>query len=139
MSMELSGALQGAIYTALSGDATLSALVGSEIYDAPIPAGSALPAGPFVTFGEEVVKPFDTVTSRGGRHEFAVSVHSQASGFAEAKAVAAAIGNILVDAALPLSGGHLVALRFVKAQAKRGVAPELRRIDMRFLAVVENI
>lgn len=138
MSLELSGELQGAVYGALTGDAALTALVGSEIYDAPLPSGGALPAGPFITLGEELVKPFNTATSQGARHEMAISVHSPANGFSDAKAVAAAVGAVLVDANLTLAGGHLAALRFVKAQAKRGVAPELRRIDMRFLAVVEN-
>ncbi len=139
MSMALSAALQGAVYAALVADPALVALVGSEVYDAPLPVGSSLPPGEFVTLGEEVVRPFGSVTSSGAVHDFVVSVHSTASGFGAAKAVAAAVSAVLVDAALPVSGGALVALRFVKAQAKRGVAPELRRIDMRFRAVVENV
>ena len=66
-------------------------------------------------------------------------VHSTANGFSAAKVVAAAISSVLVDANLSVFGGHLVSLRFLKAKAKRGIAPELRRIEMRFRAVVENI
>ena len=139
MSLALSGELQGAIYGALSGDLALAALVGAEIYDAPLPIGGALPLGEHVTLGEEVVKPFGSATSSGGVHDFDVVVHSTANGFAAAKLVAAAVDAVLVDANLPLVGGHLVSLRFVKAKAKRGIAPELRRIEMRFRAVVEDI
>mgnify|MGYP000061783306 CR=1 FL=1 len=139
MSLALSGELQGAIYGALSGDLALAALVGAEIYDAPLPIGGALPLGEHVTLGEEVVKPFGSATSSGGVHDFDVVVHSTANGFAAAKVVAAAVDAVLVDANLPLAGGHLVSLRFVKAKAKRGIAPELRRIEMRFRAVVEDI
>ena len=139
MSLALSGEFQGAIYGALTGDVALNALVGSEIYDAPLPSGGALPLGEHVTLGEGVVKPFGTVTSSGGVHDFDVVVHSTANGFAAAKLVVAAVSNVLVDANLSVSGGQLVSLRFVKAKAKRGVAPELRRVEMRFRAVVEEI
>ena len=138
MSLTLSGELQGAIYAALTEDAALTALVGAEIYDAPLPSGGALPLGEHVTLGEEVVKPFGSATSSGGVHDFGVVVHSTASGFSAAKVVSAAVGSVLVDANLAVAGGHLVSLRFVKAKAKRGIAPELRRIEMRFRAVVED-
>lgn len=138
MSIALSGELQEAVYVALSGDAALNALVGSEIYDAPLPSGGTLPVGEHVTLGEEAVKPFDTMTSSGGVHDFDVTVHSAASGFGSGKAVAAAVGEVLIDANLPLASGNMVSLRFLKARAKRGVAPELRRIELRFRAVVEN-
>ncbi|OUS06129.1 hypothetical protein A9Q96_10225 [Rhodobacterales bacterium 52_120_T64] len=139
MSITLSGDLQGAIYGALTGDAALVALVGVEIYDAPLPSGGALPLGEHVTLGEEMVKPFGSATSSGGVHDFDIVVHSTANGFAAAKVVASAVSDVLVDANLNISGGHLVSLRFLKAKAKRGVAPELRRIEMRFRAVVEDI
>ncbi|PCJ76667.1 MAG: hypothetical protein COA53_00085 [Rhodobacteraceae bacterium] len=139
MSLALSGALQGAVYSALTGDAALVALVGAQIYDAPLPSGGALPLGEHVTLGEEVVKPFGSATSSGGVHDFDVVVHSTANGFAAAKTVAAAVSGVLVDASLAVTGGHLVSLQFLKAKAKRGVAPELRRIEMRFRAVVEDI
>ena len=139
MSLALSGELQGAIYTILIGDAALVALVGAEIYDAPLPVGGALPSGEHVTLGEEIVKPFGSITSSGGVHDFDVVVHSTANGFAAAKAVSARVSDALVDANLAVTGGHLVSLRFVKAKAKRGLAPELRRIEMRFRAVIEDI
>lgn len=138
MSITLSGELQEAVYVALAADGPLAALVGTEIYDAPLPSGGTLPVGEHVTLGEEVVKPFNTMTSSGGVHEFDVTVHSGANGFGSGKAVAAAVGNVLIDANLPLANGNMVNLGFLKARARRGVAPELRRIELRFRAVVEN-
>ncbi len=139
MSVSLSADLQGAVFQALAGDASLAALVGAEIYDAPLPSDGSLPDGEHVTLGEEVVKPFNTATSKGGVHDFEVNVHSTASGFSAAKQVAAAIGDVLVDADLVIPGGNLVSLQFLRARAKRGISPELRRIELRFRAVVENI
>lgn len=139
MSLALSGALQGAIYDILMTDTALMALVGGEIYDAPLPSGGAFPTGEHVTLGEEIVKPFDSVTSSGGVHDFEVTVHSTANGFAGAKAVSAAVLTALISASWSLSGGHLVSVRLLKARAKRGVTPELRRVEMRFRAVVEEI
>jgi len=139
MSLVLSGVLQGAIFDILMADAALNALVGGEIYDAPLPSGGTFPAGEHVTLGEEIVKPFDTVTSSGGVHDFEVTVHSSANGFAGVKAAAGAVLTALIGANWSLSGGHLVSVRLLKARAKRGVAPELRRVEMRFRAVVEEI
>ncbi len=138
MSLALSGELQGAIYTALVNDTALVALVGAEIYDAPLPSGGALPEGEHVTLGEEAVKPFNTMTSRGSVHDVDIFVHSTASGFSAAKEVIKAIGDALDDATLPLAGGYMVRLQFLKARARRGVAPELRRVELRFRAVLEE-
>lgn len=138
MSFALSADLQGAVFQALAGDAALAVLVGAEIYDAPLPVGGALPVGEYVTLGEEIVKPFNSMTSQGGVHDFDVTVHSTANGFGAAKTVGGAIGAVLIDANLTVTGGALISLRFLKARARRGVAPELRRIEMRFRAVVEN-
>lgn len=138
MSLNLSGELQGAIFTKLSNDPTLVSLVGSEIYDAPLPSGGGLPEGEHITLGEETVLPFNSMTSSGGVHDFFVTVHSTANGFNGAKDVSSAVCKALVDENLSLNNGHLVSLRYMKARARRGVAPELRRIEMRFRAVVED-
>ncbi len=138
MSLALSGELQGAVYTALANDAALMALVGNEIYDAPLPSGGALPEGEHVTLGEETVKPFNTMTSRGAVHDIDIFVHSTASGFSAAKDVIRAIGDVLDDSTLSLASGNMVRLHFLKARARRGVAPELRRVELRFRAVLEE-
>ena len=137
MTYALAAALQAAVYAKLRGDAILAGLVGTAIYDAPRPAGSDDP-DEHVTLGEETVRDFSTKTSSGAVHDFSVAVHSKAEGFARAKAIAAAISDVLVDAQLSLVRGDLVALRFIWAKAERGDPPEARRIFLRFRAVLED-
>lgn len=104
MSYAYAAALQTAVFARLSGDAALTALVGTAVYDA-VPPGP-LPAL-YVVLGPET-----------------------------AKEAAAAVSSALVDAPLSLSAGRLVALNFLKANAKREGAGAIRRVDMTFAARV---
>lgn len=135
MSYAVSAALQAAVYQRLSGDVALGALVGSAIYDA-LPSGSLPPL--YVTLGAETVRDRSDKTGDGADHDFAVSVITGAQGFAQAKDAAAAVNDALGDAALSLSRGRLVGLRFVKAKAKRDTGDGTRRIDLIFRARVED-
>ena len=92
MSYAVSGALQAAIYGALQGDATLTGLVGSAIYDAP-PSG-ALP-GLYVTLGAERVREASDGSGAGAWHDLTVAVVTGAAGFSAAKAVAGAVSDLL--------------------------------------------
>ncbi len=133
MSYGGSAALQAAVYGHLISDADLSALVSGAIYDAP-PAG-ALPSL-YVTLGPEDVRDRSDATSRGAWHRFTVSVVSDAAGFAAAKEAAAAVGDALTDADLTLDRGHLAALNFYRARARRD--DQLRRIDLTFRARIQD-
>jgi hypothetical protein len=132
MSFAFSAGLQAAVYQRLAGDAGLA---GTAILDAPLEGGAATD---YVTLGEETVRANDTKTSRGAVHDFAVTVHSGRDGFDTAKRIAAAVCASLVDAPLALAEGRLVAMRFLRAAATRGPAPEKRRIALRFRAVVDQ-
>ncbi len=137
MSYGFAAGLQVRVYERLAGDAALGELVQGAIYDAPV---EALPGGAprdFVALGEETVRPFDTKTSTGALHDFSVTVHSGRDGFDWAKQVAAAVCDALVDAPLALDAGKLVALRFLRAGAERGVNPAKRKVVLRFRAVVD--
>lgn len=138
MSYIYSAGLQAAIYQRLVADPGLAALVGAEIHDAPLELGRAATAPDHVTLGEEQVRANDTKTSRGALHDFSVVVHSGRDGFSSAKAIAGAVCAALVDAPLDLERGRLVALRFLRAKAERGPAPEKRRIALLFRAVVDQ-
>ena len=65
-------------------------------------------------------------------------MHSERDGFDAAKRIAAAVCACLVDAPLVLDAGRLVALRFLRAGAERGPAPEKRKVTLRFRAVVDH-
>ncbi|WP_321363083.1 DUF3168 domain-containing protein [uncultured Celeribacter sp.] len=135
MSYGVAAALQTAIYQALVADATLAGLVGTAIYDAA-PTGT-LPSL-YVSLGPEDVSDASDKTGAGARHDFTVSVVSDAAGFLTAKQVATAISDVLVDADLALSRGTLVGLYFVSAKARRVQDSDVRRIDMKFRARVED-
>jgi uncharacterized protein DUF3168 len=134
VSYAFSAGLQAAVYQRLLGDAALGALVG-EIHDAPV---AVAPDADYVTLGEESVRANDTKTSFGALHDFTVTVHSARDGFDAAKRIAAAVCACLVDAPLALEAGRLVGLRFLRAGAERGPAPEKRKVTLRFRAVVDQ-
>lgn len=136
MSYGVAAALQAAVYQRLLGDAGVSALVGAAVYDA-LPAGD-LPQT-YVSLGPENVRDRSDRTGSGAVHQFTVSVVTQTAGFGAAKSVAAAVGDALSGADLPLSRGRLVGLWFERASARRsGKAGRTRRIDLRFRARVED-
>ena len=131
-----SAGLQAGVFGRLTGDATLAALTGGAIYDAPpalAPADTE-----YVLLGEETVRANGTKTSEGALHDFTVTVVSGRDGFDGAKQVAAAVCAALVDAPLTLEAGRLVALRFLRAGAERGPAPAKRKVTLRFRAVVDQ-
>ncbi|SDI07606.1 DUF3168 domain-containing protein [Lutimaribacter saemankumensis] len=135
MSYGMAAALQEAVFQRLTGDAAVTALAGSAIYDV-VPSGS-LPAL-YVTLGQEEVRDASDKTGGGARHDFTVSVVSDGSGFLAAKTIAAAVSDALVDADLSLSRGRLVALDFLRARASREGTGQLRRIELRFRARIED-
>lgn len=130
MSYGVAAALQAAVYQRLVGQ-----LVGVQVYDA-LPPGAG--GGTFVLIGPEEARDASDKTGGGAEHRFLVSVISDATGFLEAKEIAVAISDALVDAPLVLARGRLVSLAFQRAVAKRLQAGESRRIDLRFAARVED-
>ncbi len=130
MSYGMAAALQAAIFQRLS-----DSLPGVAIHDAIPPGGGT---GTFVLLGPEEVIDASDQTGGGAEHRLAISVISDAAGFAAAKEVAVAVSDALADAPLALSRGRLVGLRFLKAQARRLDRGAARRIDLRFAARVED-
>ena len=132
MSYASAAALQSAVYTALQGDPTVTALSGGAIYDA-IPPG-AVP-GLYVSLGPETVRHRADKTGDGAMHDFAVRVISDGAGFGAAKELAVAISDALDAAPLPLSRGKLISLQFRRASARR--AGTAREIDLWFRARID--
>lgn len=136
MSYGMAAPLQEAVYQTLLADSALSALVGAAVYD-------TLPAGPvpeiYVSLGPEEVRDRSDKDGAGALHRFTVSVVSGAAGFARAKSVASAVSDALTGGSLGLSRGRVVGLWFERASARRtGRAGQVRRIDLRFRARVED-
>ena len=133
MSYGSSAALQAAVFTALTGDATVAALSGGAIHD-------ALPPGPlpplYVALGPERVREAADGTAAGAVHLFPVTVVSEGAGFAGATALAAAISDALDGADLSLSRGRLVSMAFQRARARR--VDGGREIELWFRARVDQ-
>jgi len=136
MSYGMAAALQHAVFARLSADAAVQAVVGGDVYDS-LPTGT-LPTT-YVLLGEEDARARGDVTARGAEHEFMVGVFSDAAGFAIAKQAAVAVSDALVDAPLSLARGRLVSLDFLRARARRGRAPGVRRIELWFRARLDDV
>ena len=121
------------MFQRLVADAPLDAQVSGAIYDT-VPPG-AVPAL-YVSLGPEDVRDRSDATGNGAEHIFTVSVVTEAAGFQQAKAVAGAISDALVDADLTLTRGQLVSLKFDRARARRVEDADIRQIDLTFRARV---
>ncbi|WP_370282571.1 DUF3168 domain-containing protein [Pseudooceanicola sp.] len=135
MSYAVSSALQKAVFTTLTGDAALAALVGTAIFDAP-PSGTVPTT--YVTLGPEEVRDLSDKSGQGARHDFSVSVVTDADGFQAAKDVAGAVSDALMAGLPALERGRVITLNFLKARARREEAGQIRRIDLTFRARVHD-
>lgn len=133
MSYGITAALQAAVYGALSGDAAVAALSGGAVVDA-LPPGPVPPL--YVTLGPETARDASDKTGAGAVHDFAVTVVSEAAGFASAKALAAAVSDALTGADLTLARGRLVRMAFLRARARR--VDGGREIELWFRARVDE-
>ena len=136
MSYASSAPLQAAVFARLSSDPVVQPLVGIAIYDA-IPPGT--PPGTFIVMGPEEVVDRSDVTCRGAEHRIRISVISNAAGFQQAKEVAGAVSDALLQPpTLTLLRGRVVGVWFQRAEASRMRATGARRIDLTFRVLVED-
>ena len=135
MTYALSSALQTAVYQCLVNDVAVTALVGTDIYDA-LPSGSV--PNTYVSLGPEDVTDASDKSGYGAKHSFSVSVVTDTSGFQSAKDVAGAICDALLNTPLTLTRGDLIGLWFDKAKAARSDNGASRRIDLTFRARVQD-
>ena len=130
-----SNELQSAIYNALIADTTLAGLVGSDIFDA-LPSGTV--PDTFVLIGEETVFDRSDKTHSAAIYVIKVNVVTSQSGFGNAKTIAAAICNVIEEANLSLSNGHLRRVEFRRALARRNTSGTERKIELIFRALIEQ-
>lgn len=90
---------------------------------------------PYVTVGEDIAVPWNTLTTRGESIAFTLHAYSDQGSFAELSAILAAIKTALDGAALALEGRRLVSLRFVSAQ-RRNDPGDIKHGIIRFRALV---
>ncbi|MDE3061210.1 MAG: DUF3168 domain-containing protein [Pseudomonadota bacterium] len=103
--------LQEAVYTALTGDSTLMALI-TGVYDRP-PEGTVFP---YVTLGESVGADWSNAGTVGMEHVFSVRVWSRQGGRKEAATIMERLHTLLHEANLTVTGQTLVMMKFSASQ-----------------------
>ncbi|MBN4046380.1 DUF3168 domain-containing protein [bacterium AH-315-P15] len=128
-------ALRQALYTAITGDAGLQALIGNppRLYD-DVPADGAFP---FVTFGDGVSQDWSTKDSLGAIHTITLHAWSRYEGHKEAQQILEALEAALQDATLTITGHTLVNIRFVSSQIIHDPDGATTHGVIRFRAVTE--
>jgi hypothetical protein len=132
--MSAASALQTAIFARLSGDAAVTALVGTTGVTDRRPDG---PAAPLVVIAGIDSLDHSTASETGEEHVVTLEVWSEATGHKQAQAIAAALRSALDDAALVLVGHHLVFLFHRDTRLRRDGKSRFHRAEMRFRAVTE--
>ncbi|WP_375570598.1 DUF3168 domain-containing protein [Seohaeicola saemankumensis] len=136
MSYAAAAALQAALFAHLSSAPALAALLDGAIYDA-LPAGPVPPL--YLLLGPEAARDRSDQTARGAEHDIVLTVMTDVAGFQQAKQVAAAVCDVLLDPDLALDRGRLVSLHFLRANARRERSGQRRRIELTFRARLDDI
>ena len=128
-------ALRQALYTAITGDAGVKALIGdpARIYD-DVPAGAAFP---FVTFGDSNIRDWSTMDGTGAEHTVTLNAWSRYEGHKEAQQILDALEALLHDVSLAPGGHTLINMRFVSSQIIRDPDGATTHGVIRFRAVTE--
>jgi len=90
-----------------------------------------------VQIGDGSETDWSTATEAGAEHQLTIHVWSRAGGRMEARAVLAAIYDVLHEAALALDSNRLVNLRFALSQVWRENDGETYHGTARYRAVTE--
>jgi hypothetical protein len=126
--------LQKALFTALTSNAPLLALLGGpKVYD-DVPRQAALP---YVTFGQSTLRDWSTGTEAGFEHLLTLHVWSQVHGDREAHQIMAAIRDCLHDVPLSVAAHTLINLRFEFSDLIRDADGETAHGIVRYRAVLE--
>ena len=139
MTYALAWPLQKAVFERLSADPAVSAAVGGRIHDgAPQQKAAGADEGLYLILGDDQAVDWSSAERAGAGHLVGISVIAPKRSFAEAKAVAGAISDVLLGAPLALERGQAVLVSFQSARTKREERDTLRRIDLRFRVLVED-
>lgn len=126
--------LQKTIYSALTADAALTALLsGQKIYD-DVPQGTPFP---YITLGESSVRDWSTGSEDGDEHVLTMHVWSRAKGRQQVHQIMDALHGTLDDAELSLNGHTLINLRHELSEARREADGETYHGIVRYRAVTE--
>lgn len=125
-------ALQKALYSQLSGDGALTALVGTAGVVDDVEEGCGFP---YVTIGDIRSRDWSTQTKRGHEHQVTINVWSRAEGRSEVQKIMGAIDEALESGMPTLTDHVLVNLRPVFWHAMKSADGETYRGTVRVRAV----
>lgn len=129
-------ALRKAVYSRLSSDAAVTALLGAGRIHDEVPRGRE---APYAVIGEGSVKDWSTSADRGHEHVLALAAWSKEGGAKEAFAIADAIVASLEAMPATLEGHRLVNLVALATEVKREADRRLLRAAIRIRAVTEVV
>ena len=129
MSYAVSLALQKAVFDGLTADATLTALVGANVFD-QAPGGTVPDL--FVVLGDDKARDRSDQSGHGSAHDMTISVVTTRPGFADAKAAGVAICDALLGPVLVLERGRMLNASFLTARARREAQGARRIVDLIF-------
>ncbi len=134
MTTDGSWALQQAVYTALTGDAELIALLGPapRIYD-KVPEDVIFP---YLTIGEAGVKPYPGYEG-ASEHDLRFHVWSRYAGHREVKTIMTAVYHVLHNQTFPVFGYELVSMRYIFGDIFRKADMDTFHAVLRYRAVLE--
>lgn len=128
--------LQESIFSALTSDPSLTALLGGpKVFDRRPERASF----PYLTLGRTAVVDWSTGTEDGAEHILTLHVWAKGGGKAETYEIMDKVAGKLNDAALQLEGHHLVNLRLQFAEARREADSSAYHGILRFRAVTEPL
>jgi hypothetical protein len=131
--------LQGAIYSALTGNTALMALV-QGVYDAqprPLTGDDAL-LFPYVTIGDDTLNDWSTDTESGADATITIHTWSRYKGRKEEKTIQAAIYDALHRQALTVSGYALVSVDWINSDSMTDADGETRHGVQTFRMILDQ-
>ncbi len=134
--MQASAELQTTIVSALTGDPTLTALLGGpKVFDRQ-PERAVFP---YLTLGRTAVVDWSTGSEDGAEHVLTLHVWGRGGSKQETYAIMDKVTNKLHDATLPMDGHRLVNLRLQFAEARQEPDSPAYHGILRFRAVTEPV
>jgi hypothetical protein len=125
-------ALQAAIYTRLTGDATLVAMIGADaVFDRRMTGRSM----PYLVLSEITTSDF---APGAEEHEVKIEAWSDAEGRRQSQEIAARVKALLDGEALSLNGFSLINLTHSRTRARREPKTKAQVAEMVFRAVTES-
>jgi Protein of unknown function (DUF3168) len=134
--MIAAAALQAAIHARLTGDTSVTTLLGGpKVHDRTPPEE----VFPYVTFGAAASQDWSTGTERGDDHLIIINVWSRQQGKKQVLDIAGAIIASLEIATLAPAGHRVVLLRLIGMDANYDASLRGYRATVRFEALTEVI